>query len=310
LNIAITGITGMVGSHLMKRLFPEGEAKHNVRALIREESVVEHLKPYEDVDYVIGNLDDRDSLAKLVQGMDLVLHLAHFPGPVQTADELIKANVNGSISLLEEAKKAKVKHFVFMSACSIFGEVMPSVDDEHPLDENHPVRPSSLYGSIKASIESFCHFYQKSRAFQVTILRPVTIYGVRPDIDKSEWFKTIDFLATNYNVDVKGSTKYVSVDSVCQALSKVIEQPEEVPNIIHLIDGHIHNMDLAKMIADTIDSFGEVEGVMGEQGVPMSNEMAKSMGVEFQGTEGIVEYIKLVHDLQTKYGGERSIETW
>jgi nucleoside-diphosphate-sugar epimerase len=138
----------------------------------------------------------------------------------------------------------------------------------------------------------------------------VTIYGVRPDIDKSEWFKTIDFLATNYNVDVKGSTKYVSVDSVCQALSKVVEQPEQAPNIIHLVDGHIHNMDLAKMIADTVDSFGEVEGIMGEQGVPMSNQLAKNMGVEFQGTEGIVKYIKLVHDLQTKYGGERSIETW
>ena len=310
MNIALTGITGMVGSHLIKRLFPEGEAKHNVRALIREESVVEHLKSFEDVDYVIGGLEDRESLAKLVQGMDMVIHLAHFPGPVQTADELIRANVNGSIDLLEEAKKAKVKHFVFMSACSIFGEVMPTVDEEHPLDENHPVRPSSLYGSIKASIEAFCHFYQKSRAFQVTILRPVTIYGVRPDIDKSEWFKTIDFLATNYNVDVKGSTKYVSVDSVCQALLKVVEHPEQAPNILHLVDGHIHNMDLAKMIADTIDSFGEVEGVMGEQGVPMSNQMAKSLGVGFKGKDGIVEYIKLVHDLQTKYGGERSIETW
>ncbi len=187
---------------------------------------------------------------------------------------------------------------------------MPTVDEEHPLDENHPVRSSSLYGSIKASIEAFCHFYQKSRAFQVTILRPVTIYGVRPDIDKSEWFKTIDFLATNYNVDVKGSTKYVSVDSVCQALTKVAESPEQAPNILHLVDGHIHNMDLAKMIADTVDSFGEVEGVMGEQGIPMSNQMAKSLGVEFQGKDGIVDYIKLVHDLQTKYGGERSIETW
>ena len=88
------------------------------------------------------------------------------------------------------------------------------MDDEHPLDENHPVRPGNLYGAIKTSIEAFCSAYQKTRAFDVTILRPVTIYGVRPQIEKSEWFNTVDFLATNYNVDVKGSTKYVSVDAV------------------------------------------------------------------------------------------------
>ena len=77
-----------------------------------------------------------------------------------------------------------------------------------------------------------------------------------------------------------------------------------------MVDGHIHNLELGKLIAETVDSFGECEGIMGEEGVPMSNQMARSLGVEFKGKDGIVEYIKLVHDLQTKYGGERSIETW
>ena len=144
----------------------------------------------------------------------------------------------------------------------------------------------------------------------MTILRPVTIYGVRPQIDKSEWFQTVDFLATNYNVDLKGSTKYVSVDAVCQAVEKVLGNPDAAGKIYHLVDGHIHNLDLGQMIVDTIDSFGEVEGIMGEKGVPMSNEAAKALGVEFKGKEGIVEYLKLLHDLQSKYGGERSIQTW
>ncbi len=300
----------MVGSHLIKRLSEGDGDKPKVRALIREGSVVEHLKPFEDVDYVIGGLEDKESLKNLVEDADCVIHLAHFPGPVQTADELVRANVNGTFDLLEEAKKAKVKQFVFMSACAIFGQVLPTVDEEHPMDESHPVHPSSLYGAIKSSIESFCFSYYKSRAFDITILRPVTIYGVRPDIDKSEWFKTIDFLATNYNVDVKGSTKYVSVDAVCQALEKVIGNADTAGKIYHLVDGHIHNMELGKMIAETIDSFGEVEGIMGEKGVPMSNQAAKDLGVEFKGKEGIVEYIKLIHDLQMKYGGERSVENW
>ena len=309
MNIALTGITGLVGSHLIKPLSEEGK-NHKIRALIRENSIVDHLKPYEDVDYIIGGLEDKESLANLVEDVDVVIHLAHFPGPVQTVDELVRVNVNGTFDLLEASKKAKVKQFVVMSACAVFGEILANVDASHPVDESHPVRPSSLYGAIKSSIESFCYSYFKGRAFDITIMRPVTIYGVRPQIDKSEWFQTVDFLATNYNVDVKGSTKYVSVDSVCQALEKVLDNKDSAGKIYHLIDGHIHNLDLGKMIVDIIESFGEAEGVMGEEGVPMSNQAARDLGVEFKGKEGITEYIKLLHKLQTEYGGERSVQNW
>ncbi len=312
MNIALTGITGMVGSHIIKKLYgdPAGKREHNFRALIREGSVVEHLKPYEEVDYVIGGLEDKESLQKLVDGMDVVLHLAHFPGPVQTADELVKVNVNGSYDLLEAAKKAKIKQFVFMSACAVLGQVLPTVDADHPLDESHPVMPSTLYGSIKSAIEAFCFFYQKSRAFDVTLLRPVTVYGVRPQLEKSEWFQTVDYLATNYNVDLKGSTKYVSVKAVVQALDKVIGNKECAGKTYHLIDGHIHNLELGQIIIDAIESFGEIEGVMGEDGVPMSNQAAKDLGVEFEGKDGIIEYLKMIHRLQVTYGGERQLDKW
>ena len=312
MNIALTGITGMVGSHFIKKILENDSegAEYNIKALIRENSVVEHLKAFEDIDYIIGGLEDKESLGKLVQDADILIHLAHFPGPVQTIEELIKVNIDGTFDLLEEARKAKVNQVIFMSSCTIFGEVLPTVNKENPMDENHPVRPGSLYGSIKNSIEGFCFQFQKSRAFDITILRPVTIYGVRPQIDKSEWFQTIDYLATNYNVDLKGSTKYVSVDSVVQGIQCVMSNSEAAGQIYHLVDGHIHNLNLGKMIAETIDSFGECEGVMGEEGVPMSNQAAKDIGVEFKGEEAIKEYIKLIHKLQGQYGGERNIQNW
>ena len=312
MNIALTGITGMVGSHFIKKILENDSegAEYKIKALIRENSVVEHLKAFEDIDYIIGGLEDKESLGKLVQDADILIHLAHFPGPVQTIEELIKVNIDGTFDLLEEARKAKVNQVIFMSSCTIFGEVLPTVNKENPMDENHPVRPGSLYGSIKSSIEGFCFQFQKSRAFDITILRPVTIYGVRPQIDKSEWFQTIDYLATNYNVDLKGSTKYVSVDSVVQGIQCVMGNSEAAGKIYHLVDGHIHNLNLGKMIAETIDSFGECEGVMGEEGVPMSNQAAKDIGVEFEGEGAIKEYIKLIHKLQGQYGGARNIQNW
>ena len=296
MKISITVITGLVGSHLVKLLSaPNTDGSANsIKALIREDSIVDHLKTYEDVDYVIGGLEDKESLQRLVEGSEALIHLAHFPGPVKTADELVKANVDGSFDLLEAAKSAKVKQVVFMSACAVFGTIQPTVGESSPLDESHPVQPSSLYGAIKSSIESFCFFHARNRSFDITILRPVTIYGVRPDLPKSEWFETVDFLSTNYNVDV----------------TKVLGNSEASGKIYHLIDGHIHNLELGRMISEAVDSFGEVEGVMGEEGIPMSNQAACSLGVEFKGLEGIKEYIKRIHELQKTFGGERHIENW
>ena len=111
-------------------------------------------------------------------------------------------------------------------------------------------------------------------------------------------------------MDLKGSTKYVSVDAVVQALEKVIGNKECAGKIYHLIDGHIHNLDLGKIIIDTVESFGEVEGVMGEDSVPMSNQAAKDLGVEFKGKDGIIEYLKLLHRLQVTYGGAAPVGKW
>ena len=312
MKISITGITGLIGSHLIKLLSAPNKdgSTNDIKALIREDSIVDHLKTYEDVDYVIGGLEDKESLQKLVEGSDVLIHLAHFPGPVKTADELVTVNINGSFDLLEAAKSAKVKQVIFMSACAVFGTIQPSVEKSSPLDESHPVQPSSLYGAIKSSIESFCFFHARNRAFDISILRPVTIYGVRPDLPKSEWFETVDFLSTNYNIDVKGSTKYVSVDAVCQSVVQVLKNSAAYGKIYHLIDGHIHNLELGRMISEVVDSFGEVEGVMGEEGVPMSNQAAHDLGIEVKGLEGIKEYVKHIHELQKTFGGERHIENW
>ena len=133
MKIAMTGITGMVGSHLIRKFHEAGPDKYDVRALIRETSVVEHLKAFESVDYVLGGLEDKESLDKLVEGRDIVIHLAHYPGPVQTADELVKVNVNGSFDLLEASRKAKIKQFVFLSACNVFGQILPTVDEVYAM---------------------------------------------------------------------------------------------------------------------------------------------------------------------------------
>ena len=95
-----------------------------------------------------------------------------------------------------------------------------------------------------------------------------------------------------------------------QSIEKVLGNRAVAGRIFHLIDGFIHNLELGEMIVELVDSFGEIEGIRGEPGVAMSNQAAIDLGVEFKGREGIKEYIKLVHKLQTEYGGDRNVQNW
>ena len=136
MNIALTGITGMVGSHFIKKLL-ENDSKgseYNIKALIRENSVVEHLKAFESIDYIIGGLEDKESLGKLVQDADILIHEV-FVGldhdPVRMSVDTIE-NISDYHTTPEEigvlASNANVKKL-------ILNHFVPPVFDEDVLVE-------------------------------------------------------------------------------------------------------------------------------------------------------------------------------
>ena len=69
---AVTGSTGLLGSHIVERLLAQG---HEVRALARRTSDISHLKTT-GAEIIIGDIEDYDSLRPLVEGVELVFHAA------------------------------------------------------------------------------------------------------------------------------------------------------------------------------------------------------------------------------------------
>ena len=120
----------------------------------------------------IGGSEDKESLQQLVEGAEVLIHLAHFPGPAKTEDEYVTVNVNGSYDLLQAAKIAKVKQVVFMSACAIFGTIQPSVGESSPLDESHPVQTQFTLWSDKIINRIILFLSCAKSGFDITILRP------------------------------------------------------------------------------------------------------------------------------------------
>jgi UDP-glucuronate 4-epimerase len=130
--------------------------------------------------------DIRDSAAmnKVTnEGIDVIVHLAARAGvrpsiaqPAIYAD----VNVNGTVTLLETAKKNNIKKFVFASSSSVYGN-----NKKVPFSENDNVDfPISPYAATKKAGELICHTYHHLNGIAMTCLRFFTVYGPRqrPDL--------------------------------------------------------------------------------------------------------------------------------
>lgn len=111
LRIAVTGVTGFVGSHLVRRLAARG---HEISALVRDRSRLSKKFPT-SARVVDGALDDKQAVDNLVGGAQVVVHVA---GAIKAVDAaaFMKVNVDGTRTVVEAAKRAGVKRLVHVSS--------------------------------------------------------------------------------------------------------------------------------------------------------------------------------------------------
>ena len=77
--------------------------------------------------------------------------------------------------------------FVFISTCAVHEVIL----DDRPLDEAHPLWPTSHYGAHKAALEKFVHSYGLGQGWPICALRPTGIYGLAHPPPASRWFDLV-----------------------------------------------------------------------------------------------------------------------
>lgn len=154
-RILITGITGMIGSHLADFLVDKKDLE--IFGFVRPESIdknIAHLKG--KIQLLLGRMEDEGSVLKALKKSkpDIIFHLAAQSSPFRSWEDPIgtfNTNVNGTINLLEDVKKIKLDPIIFIACSSAeYGFVKPN---EVPIKETRPLRPLSPYGVSKASQE-------------------------------------------------------------------------------------------------------------------------------------------------------------
>jgi UDP-glucuronate 4-epimerase len=187
----ITGGAGFIGSHLSERLLEIGYEVVNLDSFndyydpgIKRGNVASLLR-HERYTLVEGDILDREILEPLFKQhrFEVVVHLAARAGvrPSITQPLLYeKVNCEGTLNLLELARRTEVDKFIFGSSSSVYGE-----NSKVPFSEedrvDHPISP---YASTKKAGELICYTYHHLYQMKITCLRFFTVYGPRqrPDM--------------------------------------------------------------------------------------------------------------------------------
>lgn len=140
----VTGATGFIGANLVRTLIEKGV---RVRALVRPHSNRKNLEGL-DVEIAVGDVRDRGSLERAVEGCELVFHAAAlYSFWVKPRSLIYEVNVEGTRNLLEAALKAGVERVVYTSSIAALGRR----SDGKPADEETSVDPQKLKGDYRRS---------------------------------------------------------------------------------------------------------------------------------------------------------------
>jgi dihydroflavonol-4-reductase len=140
----VTGATGFLGSHVARVLLEQGA---DLRLLVRPTSDLSNIQDLR-AEQAIGDLRDSTSIEKAMSGCDAVFHVAaDYRLWVRDPDEMYRSNVEGTKTILEAARKNKVRKVVYTSSVATMG----FSTDGTSADENSPVSLDKMIGHYKRS---------------------------------------------------------------------------------------------------------------------------------------------------------------
>jgi nucleoside-diphosphate-sugar epimerase len=131
------------------------------------------------IDFIEGDICEPDVCAEAAADVEVIFHVAALPSvPRSMADPLgtHDANVNGTLHLLEAARRAGVRRFVYSSSSSAYGDTpaLPKVESMEPL-------PRSPYAAAKLSGELYALAYARAGLLEAVALRYFNVFGPRQD---------------------------------------------------------------------------------------------------------------------------------
>ena len=170
----VTGGAGFIGSNLARYLLGAG---HEVTVLDNfATGKPENLAEIRDrIELIEGDIRDRDTMDRAIRGCSAVFHeaaLGSVPRSVEDPATSHDVNVNGTITVLESARAARVKRIIYAASSSAYGDQKQS-----PKHEGMVPAPISPYAAGKVACEAYMRGYAAVYGLETLCLRYFNVFG-------------------------------------------------------------------------------------------------------------------------------------
>lgn len=227
--ILITGATGYVGSAMLPHILATSEP---VRALVRSEKSVSRVRTA-GAESVIGSVTDRASLDKAMQGVDTVIHLVAV-NKNKGQQTMTAINHQGTINVVDAAKKAGVRRFIHMSGCGLRSDM------------------SQEFARTKGQGSD----YVKASGLDYTIIGPSVIYGEGDEFvnNLADLFKL--WIYPVAPVVGNGKTRFAPIwkEDVARVFVKCLQDPQTIGQYYEI--GGPENIEYKQMMQIIKDKLG------------------------------------------------------
>jgi nucleoside-diphosphate-sugar epimerase len=256
MRIALTGVSGFIGSHTARHLHAAG---HTVTGLVRPTSRRDHVEAFVD-HFVVGEQHDESCWPELLDGADCLIHNSVDREPFRGADtpeafdHHLQSNLVGSLRLL---RFSRPRQFIFVSTLAVHHDMRPRWNGL--IDEDHPLRPATDYGAYKAAVEAHLwaeHYstggFEKGGR-NTSAVRPCAVYGIAPTLSDSRGYDILKSLKPGEPFNRPGGGKYVHVEDVAAVITALVGHPGAAGQVYNLADCYARHADWAKLAAEVLN---------------------------------------------------------
>ncbi len=261
-SILVTGGAGYVGSVLVPRLLQRGHVVTILDLFLYGHHVLDAVRNHPNLVIVQGDIRNAPAVHKAMAGCDMVIHLACISNdPSFELDPDLGKSINFDAfrPLVQAAKAADVKRFVYASSSSVYG-----IKEEEEVTEDLTVEPLTDYSRYKALCEQILE-EEREPGFTTLTIRPATVCGYSP----RQRMDVIVNILTNHAVSKRSIKVFggeqarpnIHIDDMVRAYEMSVSLPDS------LIDGKIYNVghDNASVIelAETVREIVSRDNTLG-----------------------------------------------